>query len=302
MWFKLASADFSGNNLGTLQEISQSYIMDYSDLIGLSASPSSVSYASDSTPDATITFTVKNGYVFKSGSTVTAFGGASKAYTASADIIAGSSFTMALTGITNKVTFAGAAELASGNGSIGGGGGTYTFTINPTPSTATVTLTASGYTQSGNSITVPNGTTVSWIVSASGYTEQNGTWTANGSNESKSVTLSTGSNADGVSNLLTLGTLHEQTVTESTTSNVLKTDSNYFTYANIPVSPNTNYISAGGRRMFQLNSAKQSLGASTNINNSTPPGSFKTLSTCAYVTISYKYADLQPDEAILTTA
>lgn len=65
----------------------------------------------------------------------------------------------------------------------------YTFTISPTPSTATVTLTASGYTQSGNSITVPNGTTVSWSVSASGYTTQTGTWTANGSNKTENVVL-----------------------------------------------------------------------------------------------------------------
>ena len=51
----------------------------------------------------------------------------------------------------------------------------YTFTINPTPSNATVTLTATGYAQSGNSIEVPSGTSVAWKVSASGYTEQNGT-------------------------------------------------------------------------------------------------------------------------------
>ena len=51
----------------------------------------------------------------------------------------------------------------------------YTFTINPTQSTATVTLSASGYSQSGNSITVPENTSVAWKVSASGYTEQSGT-------------------------------------------------------------------------------------------------------------------------------
>ena len=51
----------------------------------------------------------------------------------------------------------------------------YTFTINPTPTTATVTLTASGCSQSGNSIEVPANTVVTWKVSATGYTEQNGT-------------------------------------------------------------------------------------------------------------------------------
>lgn len=53
----------------------------------------------------------------------------------------------------------------------------YTFTINPTPSTATVTLTASGYTQSGNSISVASGTSVSWEVSANGYDTIKGTHT-----------------------------------------------------------------------------------------------------------------------------
>ena len=65
----------------------------------------------------------------------------------------------------------------------------YTFTINPTPTNATVTLTASGYTQSGKSITVPANTVVSWKVSASGYTQQSGTHTVT-KTESKGVALS----------------------------------------------------------------------------------------------------------------
>lgn len=44
-----------------------------------------------------------------------------------------------------------------------------TLTINPTPSTSTVVLAANGYVQNGNSITVPQGTTVSYIVSNDGY-------------------------------------------------------------------------------------------------------------------------------------
>lgn len=52
---------------------------------------------------------------------------------------------------------------------------TFTLTINPTPADATVTLTAEGYTQSGNSITVPSGTSVQWSVTAEGYTTQSGT-------------------------------------------------------------------------------------------------------------------------------
>ena len=192
MWFKLAGATFT-NNLGTMDSISKSYMMDYSGLTGLSASPGSVSYASDSTPDATITFTVKSGYVFKSGSKITASGGASKTYTASADIAAGSSFTMALTGINNKVTFTGAAELVSGGSGGGDTSTNYIFTLNPTPTSAAVTLSATGYTTvtgtGSKSITVANGTKVNWSVSASGYTTRTGDWTINGGNKTENITL-----------------------------------------------------------------------------------------------------------------
>jgi hypothetical protein len=73
----------------------------------------------------------------------------------------------------------------------------YTFTINPSPSDATVTLTASGYTQSGNSITVASGTTVTWQVSKSGYTSQNGTQVVT-STSSKNITLNASSSANTV--------------------------------------------------------------------------------------------------------
>ena len=64
----------------------------------------------------------------------------------------------------------------------------YTFTIIPNPSDAIVKLTASGYSQSGNSITVASGTNVSWSVSADGYTTRTGYWTAN-ENKTIPVTL-----------------------------------------------------------------------------------------------------------------
>lgn len=48
----------------------------------------------------------------------------------------------------------------------------YTLTIIPTPSDATVTLTAEGYTQSGNSITVPEGLTVTYSVVRLGYVQK----------------------------------------------------------------------------------------------------------------------------------
>ena len=45
----------------------------------------------------------------------------------------------------------------------------YVLTINPTPSDATVVLTATGFEQEGNSITVNSGTTVSYVISKTGY-------------------------------------------------------------------------------------------------------------------------------------
>ena len=69
----------------------------------------------------------------------------------------------------------------------------YTFTINPDPTSANVTLSATGYSDvsgtGSQSITVANGTEVNWSVEADGYTTQEGTWTANGSNETENVVL-----------------------------------------------------------------------------------------------------------------
>ena len=48
----------------------------------------------------------------------------------------------------------------------------YTLTIVPSPSDATVTLTAEGYTQLGNSITVPEGFTVIYSVVKPGYSQK----------------------------------------------------------------------------------------------------------------------------------
>ena len=51
----------------------------------------------------------------------------------------------------------------------------FTYTINTLPKVASVVLTAGDYTQTGNSITVPEGTTVTWTVENLGYTSQTGT-------------------------------------------------------------------------------------------------------------------------------
>ena len=63
-----------------------------------------------------------------------------------------------------------------------------TYTIVPYPSDATVTLAASGYTQQGNSITVPKGTNVVWMVAKEGYETQSGNIVVN-STQSVNVVL-----------------------------------------------------------------------------------------------------------------
>ena len=104
--------------------------------------------------------------------------------TSSAATVNGNTITIDIATVTNNVTI-NAPTLNTGGEEIPN----YTFTINPTPSNATVTLTASGYTQNGNSITVPNGTTISWSVSADGYTTRTGPWTINGGNKTENITL-----------------------------------------------------------------------------------------------------------------
>ena len=66
----------------------------------------------------------------------------------------------------------------------------YTLTIVPDPSDATVVLTATGYTQSGNTITVDPGTSVSYTVSKTGYVTSSDTVTVT-ADVSIAVTLST---------------------------------------------------------------------------------------------------------------
>lgn len=73
-----------------------------------------------------------------------------------------------------------------------------TFTISPSPSSANVTITTNGYTQSGNSITVPSGQLVSWTVNKSGYTTQSGAHIVT-SDYVKYVTLSVASGGGGTS-------------------------------------------------------------------------------------------------------
>ena len=107
----------------------------------------------------------------------------------------------------------------------------YTFTINPTPSTATVTLTASGYAQSGNSITVPSGTSVAWKVEASGYVTQNGTHTVT-KTETKNVTLVQNSNSHLNVSFITRTTNNINIVNDKSvgTTGGYNDDQNYLSY------------------------------------------------------------------------
>ena len=61
----------------------------------------------------------------------------------------------------------------------------YTFTIVPTPADATVMI--NGVQQS--SVTVGDGTTLTWEVSKTGYTAQTGSYTINGADHTENVTL-----------------------------------------------------------------------------------------------------------------
>ena len=71
----------------------------------------------------------------------------------------------------------------------------YTLTISPTPADATVILTASGYTQVGNSITVPSGTVVSYEVSKQDYQTESGSKTVT-ADETLEIVLSEGVEID----------------------------------------------------------------------------------------------------------
>lgn len=126
MWFKLAGADFSKNNLGTMSSISSSYLIDYTGLTGMSGSPSSVSYAGSdagTSKSVTVTVTITSGYTFKNGSTISASGGKSgTVFTADKDYTGGQTFTFSMA-ITANTKLSGTAEATGGSSSGGGNGG-----------------------------------------------------------------------------------------------------------------------------------------------------------------------------------
>lgn len=109
MWFKLATAKFT-NHLGSMESLSKSYRITY-ETTGLSGSPALVPYTTlGESISVTFTFTVKTGYEFKSGSTITC--GGSTIFTAGQDYAAGSTFT-ATANINASVSVSGTASAVT---------------------------------------------------------------------------------------------------------------------------------------------------------------------------------------------
>jgi hypothetical protein len=173
----------------------------------------------------------------------------------------------------------------------------YTFTIIPDPSTAIVTLTASGYSQNDNSITVPNGTDVSWNVSADGYTEQNGTWTANGSDETLPVTLDKeSSDPEGGAEDISAYIQEGKSIIKA---GELSDSAEMFTVVNYPVKGATYYLIPYARNAFCLTAAG---GASGGIlaGGGKPDATLRAAGTAATMSVCFKYSDISPDEVTIT--
>ena len=177
----------SGNSITVVKGTSVSYTVSashyqtvsntvtVSDDISLDVSLQStlVTFTINPTPNnATVVLTAA-GYT-QSGNSITVDKGTTVSYTVSAQHY---------TTVTNSATVTGNQTLNVSLQST-----LVTLTINPTPSNAAVILTSSGYTQSGNSITVDKGTSVSYTVSASGYDTVINSMTVN-SSQTLSVSL-----------------------------------------------------------------------------------------------------------------
>lgn len=176
MIITLTGADFSGNNINNAMGTRYTITFTCKDESGGALSPYSGN-TSKLKEGNSITFSASNtplvsGYEFVSASPASI-----------TNISKNASVT-----VTYKVK-----ENSSGSDSSTN----YTFTINPNPTSATVTLSATGYsTVSGTgskSITVANGTTVNWSVSASGYTTRTGSWTISGGNKTENIALTAAS-------------------------------------------------------------------------------------------------------------
>lgn len=187
----LKNADFSQSNIGTLStwRISRS--------LGTGATYSGpTSVDKDAALSATVT--LAEGYEIGTAGVTITMGGT---VLSSAHSISGNVITITIASVTGNVLI----KVPTVNTATGEEDEpdvpdvppvtNYAFTINPTPSSATVTLTASGYTQTGNSITVPSDTRVSWRVTADGYLPQSGSHVVT-STYTKDVVLTAGDIGD----------------------------------------------------------------------------------------------------------
>lgn len=199
MYIILNTADFSANNIGTLDQWSISCNrpkgITWSGLTSAVDKGSNFNAVAeiDTANYELVTMSVTMGATTQSGV------GTSGGITISNS---GSRYTITISSVTANVNISVTTKNLStetpGSGGGSGGGGTptpttYTFTVNPTPSTATVTLSATGYTTvtgtGSKSITVANGTVVNWSVNADGYTTRTDIYTVNRSNETLSIVL-----------------------------------------------------------------------------------------------------------------
>ena len=165
MWFKLASANFSANNLGKMSDIAGSWGVSYSLQGNISKNncPTSVKMNEGKTQaeaDFTATFTLG------SGATLTSITAKLKSSGAQlVQVTSGTSITVPANKITGDIEII---AIATGSSTGGGGNGDDSTTTPDTPTTGTVTeltFETSGFynnSSQGGGITSPN---ASWYMS-----------------------------------------------------------------------------------------------------------------------------------------
>ena len=239
MIITLIGADFSKNNIGTLTTWSIGYSTNISASVTAdSNNPSSVDRTTNT--GFTAIYTINDGYELSSTGVTVTMGGVVQDNVVT---IEGSKITVTFTSVTGNVNISINTKVISSTEPDTPTN--YTFTINPDPTSATVTLSATGYSTvsgTGNqSITVANGTTINWSVSASGYTTRTGNWTVNGGNKTENIALTaTGGSGGQITNTYNLPSFVMQTTGQ------LATNSNTWIHSDfIPVNDLSNSTEDG---------------------------------------------------------
>ena len=180
MIITLKSADFSVNNIGTLD----SWMISTSlDIGAIYQGPARVKKG-----DSFVgTITINSSYELDGNITVMVGGNVVSGVVSGS----GNSYTITIGNVTGNVNIVVNTKVKENGGEVDPSDPTpepeevkYTLTINPTPSDATVVMNSNNQ----KSITVSKGQTVIWNVSKTGYTTQSGSWTAN-ANETKNIVL-----------------------------------------------------------------------------------------------------------------